>query len=40
MKGFFIFLVILNLLFCTPAFAEFDDGVDAYDKGNYATALK
>ncbi len=40
MKGFFIFLVLLILLFGTPAFADFQKGLDAAKSGDYATALK
>ncbi len=34
------FPVPLLLLFSTPALADFADGKAAYDKGDYATALK
>ena len=40
MKGLFILPVILVLLFGTPAFADFQKGLDAYQSGDYATALK
>ena len=40
MKGLFIFPVLLILLFGTPAFAGFADGKAAFDKGDFATALK
>ena len=40
MKGLFIFPVILVLLFGTPAFADFQKGMDAANRGDYATALK
>jgi len=31
-----IFTAILFLFFATPAFARFDDGVDAFVRANYA----
>ena len=31
-----IFTAILFLVFATPAFARFDDGVDAFVRANYA----
>ena len=40
MKGLFILPVLLILLFGTPAFADFQKGLDAYNSGDYATALK
>ena len=40
MKGFFIFSALLFFLFGTPAFADFADGKAAFDKGDFATALK
>ena len=40
MKGFFIFPVLQILLLSTPAFADFQKGLDAYQSGDYATALK
>jgi hypothetical protein len=39
MKGFLTFLVLLFLLFGTPAFADFQKDLNAYENGNYATAL-
>ena len=40
MKGFFIFPVLLILLFGIPAFADYQKGVDAADRGDYASALR
>ncbi len=40
MKGFLVFPVLIILLFGTPAFANFQKGLDAYESGDYATALK
>jgi TPR repeat protein len=40
MKGFLAFPVLLTLLFGTPAFADFQNGLDAANRGDYATALK
>jgi TPR repeat protein len=40
MKGFLAFPVLLILLFGTPASADFQKGFDAYESGDYATALK
>ncbi len=40
MKGLFIFPVLLILLFGIPAFADYQKGLDAYESGDYATALK
>ena len=40
MKGFFIFPVLLILLFGTPAIAHFSTGVDAFNNGDYVTAMK
>ena len=40
MKGLFISSVLLILLFGTPAFADFQKGLDAAKSGDYATALK
>ena len=35
-----VFPILLILLFSTPAFADLQKGFDAYEKGDYATALK
>ena len=40
MKGILVFPVLLILLFGTPAFADFQKGLAAYEKGDYATVLK
>ena len=40
MKGFFIFPVLLIYLLGTPAFADFQKGLDAANRGDFATALK
>jgi len=40
MKGFLIFPVLLIFLFGIPAFADYQKGLDAYESGDYATALK
>jgi hypothetical protein len=40
MKGFFIFVVILNVLLGTPAAADFAKGLAAAERGDYTTALK
>ena len=40
MKGLFILPVLLFFLFSTPTFADFQKGLDAYQSGDYATALK
>ena len=40
MKGFLVLPVLLIFLFDTPAFADFQKGLDAYDSGDYAAALK
>ncbi len=49
MKGLFIFIVLLIFLFgtpaCdsdkgTPAFADYQKGLDALESGDYAAALK
>jgi len=40
MKGPFIFPVLLILLFGIPAFADFQMGWEAYESGDYATAIK
>jgi len=40
MKGFLVFPVLLIFLFSTPAIADFNGGLVAYEKGDYATALK
>jgi len=40
MKGLFIFPVLLIFLIGTPAFADWQKGLDAYEKRDYATALK
>ena len=40
MKGLLILPVILILLFGTPAFAGPSEGVEAYQSGDYATALR
>jgi len=39
MKGIFIFPV-LPILFCIPAFADYQKGLAAFESGDYATALK
>jgi len=40
MKGLFIYPVLLILLFGTPAFADFAKGVEAFERGDYTTAVK
>jgi TPR repeat protein len=40
MKGLLVLPIIYFLLIGAPALADFDDGLDAYDKGDYSTALK
>ena len=40
MKGFLAFPVLLFLLFGTPAIAHFATGLEAYNSGDYTTALK
>ena len=40
MKGFLAFPVLLLLLFSIPAVADYDDGLAAFEKGDYATAMK
>jgi len=40
MKGFLAFSVLLFFLFSNSAFADFAAGKKAYDKRDYATALK
>ena len=35
-----VFLVLLILLIGTPAFADFQKGLDAANRGDFATALK
>ncbi len=40
MKGFLAFPVLLFLLFGTPASADYQKGLDAANRGDYATALK
>ena len=40
MKGFLVFPVLLILLLGTPAYADFQKGLDAADSGDYATALR
>ncbi len=40
MKGFLAYAVLLTLLFGTPAIADFQKGLDAYESDDYATALK
>ncbi len=40
MKGFLILPVLLIFLFSTLVFADYAKGLDAYEKGDYATALK
>jgi len=35
-----VFPVLLILLFGTPAFADFQKGLDAANRGDFATALK
>jgi TPR repeat protein len=40
MKGLFLLPITLTLLFGTSAFADFAKGWDAYNSGDYETALK
>ena len=40
MKGFLVFPVLLIILIGTPAFADFQKGLDAANRGDFATALK
>jgi len=40
MKGFLAFPVLLFFLSGTPAFADFQKGLDAYESGDFATALR
>ncbi len=40
MKGFLAFPVLLFLLFGTPASADYQKGVDAVNRGDFATAFK
>jgi len=40
MKGLLVFPVLFILLFGTPATADFQQGLDAADSGDYATALR
>ncbi len=40
MKGFLAFPVLIIFIFGTPAFADFAKAQEAYEKGDYATALK
>lgn len=41
MRGYFSFVTILLALAAAPAFAQdFNDGVDAFQKGDYETAIK
>ena len=40
MKGFLAFLVLLLLLFCTPASADYQEGLAAAMRGDYETALR
>ena len=41
MIGFLLFSALPLLLYATPAYAaDFQKGVDAYQSGDYATALK
>ncbi len=40
MKGFLAFPILLLLLFGTAVNAHFATGLEAYDSGDYATAIK
>ena len=40
MKGFLAFPILLLLLFSTPVNAHFATGLEAYNSGDYATAIK
>ena len=40
MKGFFLFVVVLNVVLGAPAVADFAKGLDAAGRGDYATALE
>jgi TPR repeat protein len=40
MKGLYIFPVLLIFLFGSPAFADYQKGLDALESGDYATAFK
>ncbi len=40
MKGIFIFPILLIFLFGIPAFADFQKGLDAANRGDFATAVK
>ena len=40
MKEYLVFPVLLIHLFCTPAFADYQKGVDAANRGDYASALR
>jgi hypothetical protein len=39
MKGFLVFPVLLIILFTTTAFADFQKGVEAVERGDYETAF-
>ncbi len=34
------FVTVIGILLATPAWADFDDGLAAYNRGDYATALR
>ena len=40
MKGFLTISALLALLYCNSTVAHYSTGVDAYNKGDYATAFK
>ncbi len=39
MNGYRVFLVLVILLLGTPAYADYAQGMDAYQSGDYATSL-
>ncbi len=40
MRGATVLLAVVILLVAAPAWADFEAGMEAYDRGDYATALK
>jgi hypothetical protein len=40
MNKILLLLILSILLFCAPAFADFAKGLDAAQRGDYATAMK
>lgn len=40
MKGIALLTIFLSLLFFNPIFADYDEGLTAYNNGDYSTAMK